>query len=682
MATTPLETALDKLRSTWLRHDESGLTDAELLDCFIARRDEAAFEALVRRHGPMVLSVCRRVLQNDADAEDAFQATFLVLVKKAASIRPPSMVGNWLYGVAHTTALKARAMRTKRLVKEREATARTRPEPAADTRQQLHALLDQELKALPDKYRTAIVLCDLEGHSIRMAARQLGCPPGTVGTRLARGRRLLSQRLARHGLVLSGSVIATVIAQHAAGAGVSPLLLSSTVRAATQFAAGQAATSGLISANVLALTKGVLAAMFLTKLKISTAVLLALAVAAVAAVVATFPAKAAQLAPPPVAVRNASQDQDTPKAESRPVVVHEDSQIRTVAYSADGKILATIGLVYELVDFTDGAGNPTGSGGVIPHSTIMLWDATTGTLLRSLGEEKDTYIAAIAFSPDKKTAAVSVSRHILTKDPDDPLKFETEIRVIDATTWALKHKVKPDTFASALAFSPDGTRLAFGGRSRLTDDAAFVRLWDVNKQKLIGGTEGGGYRVHCLAFSRDGSQLATGDENGKVRLFDGRSGTPRRDFDGHGPLRSGGEQCVTGVGFSPDAKTLVSGCMDKTVKLWDLEAGKLLRDLHGNTLPIFTLAFSPDGRLFATAGAVQRQGKCESVEVLLWDTKTGKPSKAFPDQSMNVNSLAFSPDGTTLAIGVGNGLHCGPETANGRAHTPGGFKLWKLGVGR
>src|SRR5439155_22970335 len=133
-----------------------------------------------------------------------------------------------------------------------------------------------------------------------------------------------------------------------------------------------------------------------------------------------------------------------------------------------------------------------------------------------------------------KTAAISTSKHVLTNQPKNPIKFETEVRVMDAQTWALKHKVKTDGFASVLAFSPDGTSLALGGRS---GDKAFVRLWDVQKQKVMGGTEDGGYRVHCLAFSIDGKQLATGDENGKVRVFDGRTGAALRDFEGHGPLR-------------------------------------------------------------------------------------------------------------------------------------------------
>src|SRR6266545_4916112 len=162
---------------------DDALSDAQLLERFIVRREQDAFEALLRRHGPMVLGVCRRILHNEADAEDAFQATFLVLVRKAASIRPRGMVGNWLYGVAHSTALKARAMSTKRFAREREAAGRQMPEAATESREGLPELLDQELKALPDKYRAAIVLCDLEGKSLKEAARQLGCPLGTVGTR-------------------------------------------------------------------------------------------------------------------------------------------------------------------------------------------------------------------------------------------------------------------------------------------------------------------------------------------------------------------------------------------------------------------------------------------------------------------------------------------------------------------
>ncbi|MCI0462302.1 MAG: RNA polymerase sigma factor, partial [Gemmataceae bacterium] len=274
MPTRAIASVLQHLRRAMLRQDSAGLTDGELLDCFITQRDEAAFEALLRRHGPMVLGVCRRILHNEADAEDAFQATFLVLVRKAASIRPRGMVGNWLYGVAHNTALKAKVMTSKRRAKEREAAARPKPDASAEVWQQLQAVLDQELQTLPDKYRAPIILCDLEGKSIKEAARQLDCPPGTIGTRLARGRSLLARRLAQHGLTLSGGVIATMFSQHGTSASVPLPLLTSTVKVASLFAVGQAA-SGVLSAKVIALTEGVLKAMLLTKLKIVTAVVLA-----------------------------------------------------------------------------------------------------------------------------------------------------------------------------------------------------------------------------------------------------------------------------------------------------------------------------------------------------------------------------------------------------------------------
>lgn len=182
MAATAISTVFQQVRRCMLRHDDADKTDATLLERFIRQQDEAAFEGLVRRHGPMVPGVCRRVLRNEADAEDAFQATFLVLVRRAGSIRPPEMVGNWLYGVAQNTARKAQAMNTRRQAREREAGARPKPEADADDWQQQQALLDQELQALPDKYRAPIVMCDLEGKSIKDAARHLGCPPGTVGT--------------------------------------------------------------------------------------------------------------------------------------------------------------------------------------------------------------------------------------------------------------------------------------------------------------------------------------------------------------------------------------------------------------------------------------------------------------------------------------------------------------------
>ena len=272
MAEAELHKVIQHLRSVLVKQDAARMTDGDLLQRYLQQRDEAAFEALVRRHGPMVLAVCRRVLRNVHDAEDAFQATFLVLVRKASSLRSPSRVDNWLYGVALRTAQEAKRASLRRRTKE--AKAMPRSEAAEDIGTDLRDVLDQALQRLPEKYRVVVVLCDLEGASGKEAARRLALPEGTLASRLARGRALLAKRLARHGLALSAGSLAAMLAHDAASACVPTSLLVSTIKAATLFAAGQAATVGLISVEVAALTKGVLTAMLLTQLRFVCVVLL------------------------------------------------------------------------------------------------------------------------------------------------------------------------------------------------------------------------------------------------------------------------------------------------------------------------------------------------------------------------------------------------------------------------
>jgi RNA polymerase sigma factor (sigma-70 family) len=276
MATGPTSEVIQHLRRTVLLRDGADLTDAQLLGQFVVSRDEAALAALVRRHGPMVWGVCRRLLRSYHDAEDAFQATFLVLVRKAASIASRELLANWLYGVARQTALKARATAARRKGRERQVTQM--PEPAAveqDSWSDLQPLLDEELGRLPDRYRSVIVLCDLQGKTRKAAAQQLGVPEGTVAGQLARAREMLAKRLAQRDVALSGGALAAVLARNVASAGVPPSVVSSTIKAATLLAAGQAA--GVVSARVAALTEGALKSMFLTKLKSAMAVALAVA---------------------------------------------------------------------------------------------------------------------------------------------------------------------------------------------------------------------------------------------------------------------------------------------------------------------------------------------------------------------------------------------------------------------
>src|SRR5262245_13106889 len=271
MATSQMSEVVQHLHRAVLLPDGAGLTDGQLLGCFLERRDEAAFAALVRRHAPMVWGLCRRLLQNHHDAEDAFQATFLVLVRRAASILPREMVANWLYGVAHQTALKARATVARRRARVRPVTEMPEPAVEQDLWDDLRPLLDQELSRLPDKYRAVLVLCELEGKTRKQAARQLGVPEGTVAGRLARARAMLAKRLARQGVALSGGALAVVLSQHVASAGMPASVLSSTLEAATRVAAG-----GVIPVKVAALTQGVLKAMFTSHGKAALCAALAL----------------------------------------------------------------------------------------------------------------------------------------------------------------------------------------------------------------------------------------------------------------------------------------------------------------------------------------------------------------------------------------------------------------------
>jgi RNA polymerase sigma factor (sigma-70 family) len=250
-----------------------GLSDGALLERFAARGEEAAFEALVQRHGPMVLGVCRRVLGDAHEAEDAFQATFLVLVRNARSVGKAGSVGSWLHGVAHRTALKARAAQAARRKHERRVAVMANNGAGADAAWgELRQVLDEEVGRLPEACRGPFVLCYLEGKTYDEAARLLGCPKGTVSTRLARARELLRARLTRRGLALSAGLLATALSQGAAPA-VPPALTAATVSAAASLAAGAA-----VSPPVAALTEGVLKAMLVSKCKVVTAVLLAVGV--------------------------------------------------------------------------------------------------------------------------------------------------------------------------------------------------------------------------------------------------------------------------------------------------------------------------------------------------------------------------------------------------------------------
>jgi RNA polymerase sigma factor (sigma-70 family) len=270
MATKALRRTIDRLRQALVPSD---LTDEQLLQRFIGEHNESAFAGLVRRHGPMILGVCRRVLGNLHDSEDVFQATFLVLAQKARSVVNRESLASWLYKVAYRIALKVRARNARRRRKEKQVNAMphfpTRPPVLHDW----EVLLDEELHRLPEKYRVPLILCDLEGRTGKEAERRLRVAPGTLSSRLTTARRMLAERLTRRGLTFSAGALAAAISESASAA-LPPGLLGKTVTGAKLVAAGQLAA---ISSSITVLLKIGAKAMFLAKLKATLAAVTVLA---------------------------------------------------------------------------------------------------------------------------------------------------------------------------------------------------------------------------------------------------------------------------------------------------------------------------------------------------------------------------------------------------------------------
>src|SRR5258708_7229264 len=276
MATASLSTFLKRLTRGMAAETLNELTDRQLVEQFLARREEAAFEAIVRRHGAMVYRVCWRVLGQPQDSEDAVQATFLLLAQKLRTVRKLDSLASWLHGVAHRVALQAKGRATSRRRHEQRAT-RTQVERSADlSAEELLAVLDAELGKLPDRWRLPLILCYLEGRTQEEAAGQLGWSKSTLRRRLEEARDALGRRLEGGGLVWSAALSAVLLSDCLAAAALPSGLVVSTVTAATLVTAGGAAASA-VSPKVALLTKGMVRVMFVKKLKMAAILFLAVA---------------------------------------------------------------------------------------------------------------------------------------------------------------------------------------------------------------------------------------------------------------------------------------------------------------------------------------------------------------------------------------------------------------------
>ena len=581
-----------------------GESDGHLLARFVAGRDEAAFASLLGRYGPMVWHTCRRVLGDGDDAEDAFQATFLLLATKARSIRRRESVGGWLHGAAYRIAARARAARARRRAAERRAEP---PLPQADNLdaawRELQAVLDEEVRRLPDRFRAPLLLCYLQGLTHEEAAAQLGWPVGTVRSRLARARERLRTRLTRRGLALSAAAFAGVLAAVGARAAVPQTLSAAALRGAL--------VSGAASGNVLALAKGVSRAMFLSKLLTAAVLVLVVGLAGAAAFAAYLlpapPPDPPKTEPPPARAADGEAPKPTPLAKERLTMTGHEEMVWAAAYSPDGKTLATVSGLY----------NRPGE--------LIFWDTTTGKQRARAKEAKG--IRALAFSPDGKTLA--------TAD-----YYANTVKLRDPANGDVRLAIQTSSANNAVAFSPDSKTLAVG----ILDRSAV--LYDVATGKELRRFEGHTDWVPHVAFSPDGKTLATGGRDTTARLWDVATGRELMTLKGHGGI-------VEFVAFSPDGRTLATASWDKTVKLWEIATGKERATLEGHKFPVLSVAFSPDGRtLISTSGEANSpivDTNEKPGEIKMWDLATRQEIASLSGHKYRVWMARFAPGGKELA---------------------------------
>jgi RNA polymerase sigma factor (sigma-70 family) len=667
MAEASTRVLLHHVRALAGREHAGEQSDGDCLQRFADGRDEAAFATLVRRHGPMVLGVCRRVLHSDQAAEDVFQATFLVLARKAGSIRKRDSLSSWLHGVAHRLALKAKSDAIRRRIHEGGAPALEdrAPSPPSDPSSEASwrefcALLDEELGRLAQCYRAPLVLCYLESMTRDEAARQLGWSLRTLERRLEQGRKLLGTRLLRRGVTLSAALFAAALGQPAT-ASIPALLAVTTVRAAIHGPNG-------ISANVACLTEEGLKALATTRMKAGLALALLALAASAFGYQLTVVGEQADETPQPAAQSTGEKQQTKTDRYGDPLPDGALLRLGTVrqrhagnttcaVFSRDNKTVIVGDMcghvvvwdvatgkelrrlppdqrgVYSVALSADGKLLATGSWG-----NVHLWNSSTGEAIAEWTVTKEDFVKQLAFAPDGKTVA---------------LRYEKQGKIIEL--WDVISRKKLHTLeghtgnVTTFAFAPNGKTLASGGW-----DDPHVRIWDVATGKQVrafpvvselqaatgpsGETRPSPGDVHAVTFSPDGKMLATSGQGSSIRTWDPATGKKLSEFDAapHGFAQRA-------LCYLPDGKRLASiGASE--LRMWDTESGKMLRKMDAGYRCMKHLTVSPDGKYVATSG-----GGTNTLD--LWDAGTLKLAHSFAGHPQSVVALTFAGDGRTLFSG-------------------------------
>jgi RNA polymerase sigma factor (sigma-70 family) len=651
MARTVSSPILQLIRRVCREPRGEGSADQALLRWFVAERNEAAFETLLRRHGAMVLDVCRGVLGNEADVEDAFQATFLILVRRAESIRKGASLACWLHGVAYRTALRARADGARRRRHETRTPQRcTTTDPDELTWREIRQVVHEELDRLPERHRAALVLCYLQGKTQDEAAAELGLPKGTLKGHLERGRSRLQARLVRRGL--GPGVVLTLAAWPAAtkATGLSDSLVRATVKTVIAFAAGKAAetaATGAISVKVTVLTEGVMKAMLFAKLRAAIAVLLILGFVATGATILTLRV-------------TAGQDDKKPAAE-KPVepTAKPEKQKDKETVTAWGK---------EVGGLQAGLGFRPGEKRFYHHGET----ATVVLRVRNVGKE------AVEF---KHIGAFFVENPPTITDADGKMvelpKFRAEGKQAPHSTNVAPGK-EIDLYDWGFDLQPKG------GINKELFTIHGTGKFSVQCERVVGPTSGNPIHPNPAL-----SKLATGKleleisaaapppaakEEAKTGNQSGADAEARPGADSTRPIRSlrGHVNRLLSVAYSPDGKSIATASWDGTVRIWNATTGEEVRRLGldkgtrlqteesiSNTFD--QIAFSPDNAFLVTV----KRGSTASPQpppapppdktvVIVWDPRTGEKLRTFPADGA---SFAISPDGKLIACGGYQVIH-------------------------
>ncbi|MHB1423197.1 MAG: sigma-70 family RNA polymerase sigma factor [Gemmataceae bacterium] len=634
-----MATSIPNVLAQMQRWTAAEASDAVLLQRYVHQRDEAAFAALVARHGALVLHVCRRILGDAHESEDAFQAVFLILARKAHSLRKPETLSAWLHGVARRVALKARTKTVARTVEM--PLAEELPDLHADpltrlTVRELLEILDEEVARLPSAQRSAVILCCLEGRTREEAARILGWTQASLKSHLQRGRQRLQERLVRRGIILPSALAIVVVSR---GEAASALLLRSTVAAAL---------SGGIGSSAAALAHGVLKTIFLTKLAGVMTVVLTVALAA-STVMLVYRGPVAEAPEDMTLAAPALPRQEKPR-QSKPRVDavgdplppgaiarlgsqrfrHADD-IARIAFTSDDKRLVSQG--------ADG---------------VRHWDAATGKELRHIAPEAGRFWAAGDLSPDGKWLAGKFTKpYPSLTGPLELWDTESSRKIADVG----------EGFCANACFSPDGKLLAF------TSKQENVCIYDLKSRRTMRSWQSDLKDVWSIAFSADSRQLLTSDKAGLVRLWDVATGRQLQEFR----PQAGATHaiCPEYTALSPDGKLLAliednerqtpaAGKVEwkARISVRDAATGKQVRLLtcaakefvQGIAFPFVSLLFRRDSKRLLTSGPDEFLRE--------WDVATGKELRriALPPGMPPYALRALSRDEKQLAavmVGVG-----------------------------